>query len=346
MVDTLVNCWLDCDPGHDDLFAILLAAYSEKINLIGVSTVAGNQTIEKTTMNALNAFNLLGLIDQSSNGNRECLKSSSNGFHCPLVKGCGKPLMRAPVHCQEIHGETGLETQSKTPFPPISAHAYEYVNRYNSQPYHFTTLIYNLIKAEQKTTVICTGPLTNMALLLINYPDCVNYIEKIVLMGGACGIGNTGPVAEFNIQVDPEAAHIVFESNLPIYMVPLEVTHTAIITENVLEKLNVSSTFSKIMIDLLLFFKQTYKELFLMENPPLHDPCAVAFVIEPKMFEYKEMRVDIETKSKLSYGQTVCDIYGMSKKKKNVNVCLKMNVEEFWNKLIKAYNKANDSNRK
>jgi len=342
MSDGLVNCWLDCDPGHDDLFAILLAAYSDKINLLGVSTVAGNQTIEKTTVNALNAFNLLGLIDHSSNGNQDCLKSSSNGFHCPLVKGCGKPLMREPVNCGEIHGETGLETHSNTKFPPISKHAHDYLKRYNSQPYHFTTLIYNHIQVEKPVTMICTGPLTNMALLLLNYPDCNKYIEKIVLMGGACGSGNTGAVAEFNIQVDPEAAHIVFESNIPIYMVPLEVTHTAIVTPTILEKLSVSTSFSQIMIDLLLFFKRTYKDLFFMEHPPLHDPCAVAFVINPTIFEYRLMRVDIEKNSHLSYGQTVCDIYGMSKQRKNVNVCLKMDVEQFWNMIVDAYTKANE----
>ena len=161
-------------------------------------------------------------------------------------------------------------------------------------------------------------------------------------MGGAIGCGNTGPAAEFNIQVDPEAAHIVFESDLPLYMIPLEVTHEALVTPSVLESIQLLNTnFSQIVIDLLLFFKLTYKKVFRMEHPPLHDPCAVAFVIDPNMFEYRLMRVDVETASTLSYGQTVCDIYDMSQKKKNVHVCTKMNNEKFWYMMIECMHLAN-----
>lgn len=161
-------------------------------------------------------------------------------------------------------------------------------------------------------------------------------------MGGAVGCGNTGPAAEFNIQVDPEAASYVFESEIPIYMVPLEVTHTAIVTTSVLDRIaKIESNFSKIMIELLLFFKSTYQDVFFMSEPPLHDPCAVAYAINASIFESKLMRVDIETHSLLSYGQTVCDIYGMSKNKKNVNVCNRMDVDRFWDMIIDSLEKAN-----
>ena len=174
-------------------------------------------------------------------------------------------------------------------------------------------------------------------MLLVNYPDAVKFIEKIVFMGGAIGCGNTGPAAEFNIQVDPEAAHIVFESELPLFMVPLEVTHTALVTTSILDSIKLLKTnFGQICIDLLLFFQLTYKKIFRMNEPPLHDPCAVAFVIDPDMFEYRLMRVDIETSSNLSYGQTVCDIYDMSQKRKNVHVCTKMNVDKFWSIMIEC----------
>ena len=194
-------------------------------------------------------------------------------------------------------------------------------------------------------TLIATGPLTNVALLLINHPDSYKYIEKIVLMGGAMGIGNTGAVAEFNIQVDPEAASYVFESHLvPIYMVPLEITHQALVTSDVLNSIDRhKSNLSKILVELLLFFKTTYKDVFFMDQPPLHDPCAVAFVIDPSIFECRLMRVDVETSSNLSYGQTVCDVYKMSTKKKNVHVCTKMDVDKFWSMMTDAIEKANEA---
>lgn len=142
--------------------------------------------------------------------------------------------------------------------------------------------------------------------------------------------------------MDPEAASIVFESGLEIYMVPLEVTHTALVTEHILESINsLSTSFSTIMKELLLFFKSTYQTVFRMPEPPLHDPCAVAFVVNPDLFEYRLMRVDVETGSQLSYGQTVCDVFGMSKKRKNVHVCLKMHVGSFWELMIDAIKKAN-----
>ncbi len=155
------------------------------------------------------------------------------------------------------------------------------------------------------------------------------------------GVGNTGPVAEFNIQVDPEAASYVFESGLPIYMVPLEITHQALVTREIIEKIRaLNSNLSVILCELLLFFKSTYKTVFFMDEPPLHDPVAVAAVVDPSLFEFKLMRVDIETGSLLSYGQTVCDIYGMSNKKKNVYVCMSMNVEKFWSLMFDVIKKA------
>jgi len=162
------------------------------------------------------------------------------------------------------------------------------------------------------------------------------YILLILLLFYT-GHGNTGPAAEFNIQVDPEAASIVFESGLPIFMVPLEVTHTALVSDAILDRINMlSSQFSKIITELLLFFKSTYKTVFLMPEPPLHDPCAVAFVISPELFEHRLMRVDVECASPLSYGQTVCDVFNMSKKAKNVHVCVKMNVDKFWELMLEA----------
>lgn len=346
--------WLDCDPGHDDSLAIILAAYTENIRLIGISTSNGNQIIQKTTENALNVMNFSGLItaptvniDQIDYELPLTLQESLShgGMKFPLLQGSSKPLLRPGKICDEIHGDSGLDTHVTIEFPKIPNHARKYfenVNFLNST--HFTNKIYDYFKSfyPQKITIVTTGPLTNVALLLINYPDVTKYIDKLILMGGALGIGNTGAVAEFNIEVDPEAASLVFDSDMNIFMVPLEVTHTILATKDILERIGTfSSNFSRIIIELLLFFKSNYKNVFFMDDPPLHDPCAIAFAIDQSMFQFKLLRVDIETHSQLSYGQTVCDFYDLSKKKKNVHVCLKIDSDKFWTLLIESIEKAN-----
>jgi inosine-uridine nucleoside N-ribohydrolase len=316
------NCWLDCDPGLDDLFAILMAAFSNKIKLIGMSTVSGNQTIEKVTKNALTVLNLFGQVKQDN--------VKYGGLEFPLLKGCLRPLLRPVTVCGEIHGESGLGTLNPIEYPAIPSHALEYIEE-SDQDSHFTTLMYkNLRESDKPVTIIATGPLTNIALLLINHPDAAKCIKKIVLMGGAIGTGNANPVAEFNIYVDPEAASYVFESDIPIYMVPLEVTHMAVVNKEVIEMVrSVGSKFSKILVEYLLYIDYAVNNVFSSEGH-LHDPCATAFVIHPDMFEHRLMRVDVETTSRLSYGQTVCDVYNLSSKKKNVHVCMKMDVAKFW----------------
>jgi len=341
--ENVIPCWLDCDPGIDDLFAILLAAHSSKIKLVGVSSVAGNQIIEKTTINTLKIFNLLGLIPKPSEQNLQSFESNTYGMICPIIKGCSKPLLRSLKIADYVHGEDGL---GSTDLPPVPQYAYEYIERLNSQPYHFTTIIYKYLQeAEKPVTMICTGPLTNIALLILNYPDCSRYIEKIVFMGGSVNSGNVTPVAEFNIHSDAEAAHIVFESNIPIYMVPLEATNYASITSDVIANLDISTIFSNVIVDVLLYLKKIIKELFDDDNNPLHDPCAVAFVIDPSIFEYKLMRVDVaKNLNELTYGQTICDVNGVLKRKENVHVCLKMSTDKFWEMMYQAFNKANENN--
>lgn len=342
-------CWLDCDPGHDDAMATILALFSNRIKLLGVSLSSGNQTVQKTTRNLLNILNICGCISQTKPDNYsealnkqlgfdDCL--NYGGLKIPVISGCEKPLLRPSVICGEIHGETGLCGTTFCELPPW---AVSYVKSLNSHSKHFTTMIYETFKeSPKKVTVIITGPMTNIGLLMLNYPKVVDYIEKIVFMGGAIGSGNTGAVAEFNIQVDPEAAYIVLESQVPIYMVPLEVTHTILVTQQILDKISSLETiFSQEIVKLLLFFRKTYKEIFGFDDPPLHDPAAVCFVIDSTIFDYRLMRVDIELHSHLSYGQTVCDIYNMSTKRKNVHVCTRLNIDKFWHYLLDAIAHAN-----
>jgi inosine-uridine nucleoside N-ribohydrolase len=161
-------------------------------------------------------------------------------------------------------------------------------------------------------------------------------------MGGSFSVGNMSPSVEFNILVDPHAAKIVFDSGLPIVMIPLEVTHTALITPEILDRIdNLGSKFGETMKKLLLFFAKSYDELFGMKSPPLHDPCAVFFVINPAAFDCKLMRVEIEIQSNLTGGQTVCDFYGMmNKSRKNCMVAIRMDTEKFWEEMIEALKKA------
>lgn len=169
------------------------------------------------------------------------------------------------------------------------------------------------------------------------YPEVKEMIE-IVFMGGALGVGNTGPVVEFNIQTDPEACHVILESGCPVTMVPLEVTHTALVTGDVMRRIRSigNPVFVQTVTELLHFFADTYSKVFKFDMPPLHDPCAVAYVISPDMFESEFLRVDVELASSLTAGQTVVDVWRQSKKKPNVHVCMKMNVPRFWNLMIKS----------
>lgn len=307
--------WLDCDPGHDDAFAIMLAGHHSAISLLGISTAAGNQTIEKTTTNALKVLELSGL------------------HHIDVVPGQAVPLLRPPMTCPEIHGNTGLDCNTFIPPPskkPLQAkkaifHMFEVIN-----------------SAPSPVTIIATACLTNVALVLIIFPEIKPKIQEIVLLGGAIGIGNMAPAAEFNILVDPEAAKIVFESGVRVVMVPLEVSHTALVTQDIRDRIAAMGTrFAAIMVDWLLFFRKTYEEVFRFVDPPLHDPLAVAYVIAPHLFTVTHMRVDIETSSPLCAGRTVCDIFNMSANPKNAIVATKVNVEAFWDLLLDALKKAN-----
>ncbi|GBF87982.1 N-D-ribosylpurine ribohydrolase [Raphidocelis subcapitata] len=319
-----IPVWLDCDPGHDDAFAIILAAYHPRLHLLGISTVAGNQSVEKVTRNALDVLHFAGVPGVG------------------VVAGQAGPLMRAAAICPEIHGETGLDGPHGGPALPHSRRA--------PLPGKAPVVMAEAISAflgehpdAGPVRLICTGALTNAALLLALYPELKGGLA-ITLMGGAIGVGNMGPVTEFNIQVDPEAAKMVFEAGVPLQMVPIEVTHTALATPEVLGRLLSShagiSKFKALVGQLLTFFAATYREVFKFEAAPLHDPCAVALVAAPSIFEVEEMRVDIETISPLSAGQTVCDVWHQTGRPKNCAVARAMDVDAFWDILIAALDRA------
>jgi inosine-uridine nucleoside N-ribohydrolase len=201
-----------------------------------------------------------------------------------------------------------------------------------------------ILASKTPVALVATGALTNVALCLQLFPEVKENIRQISFMGGAMETGNRSPVAEFNILCDPEAAEIVVNSGCEVVMVPLEVTHTALATEPVLERiLRMNSPYASMVVDLLCFFKQTYLDVFNFASPPLHDPCAVAYIINPDMFVARKMRVDIERSSSFCDGQTVCDVWGDSNATPNVTVTTKMDFDGFWDMMCEALEKGNEA---
>lgn len=315
--------WMDCDPGHDDAIALLLLANHPSIRVVGVTAVAGNQTVGKTYANALKLMAIAGQPD------------------IPVYRGQARPMIRAPKHDPGIHGESGLD----------GSPTFDAFTRDSPVPSEWSQKKGVLAMGEaiaadkaDQITIIATGALTNVALFLTLFPELCAKIERIVFMGGAMGIGNRHPVAEFNIVCDPEAAKIVVDSRIEVVMVPLEVTHTAIFTQVIQQRVEaLSSKLSKMVVELMTFFSATYKSEFgFQDGPPVHDACAVAYVIDSTLFTAPLMRVDVVTGEHLCAGQTVCDQYkSFHGKEPNVKVAMKMNVEGFWMLLVAALSRCN-----
>ncbi len=297
---------LDCDPGHDDAIAILLAAHHPEIDLLAITTVAGNQSVEKTTRNALKVCSL------------------ANIRQVPIAMGMDRPLLRPARHAPDIHGESGMDGPH-IPEPDIEL-----------DPRHAVDLLIELLlNSDGDITLVPTGPLTNIATAMRREPAIVPKIAAISLMGGAMGIGNVTPGAEFNIHTDPEAAEIVFGCGRPITMVPLEVTHQALATSEVTARLRAAQrSVATFAADLLVFFAGTYRNVFGFPAAPVHDPCAVAAVIDPSILRAHTMRVEIETTGIWTAGRTVCDVYGKFGKQPNARVGYALEVERFWDMVI------------
>ena len=299
---------LDCDPGHDDAIALLLAAHHPGIELLAITTVAGNQSVDKTTVNALKVCSLANIRD------------------VPVARGAKRPLVRPARHDPNIHGESGMDGPN-VPEPdmePVAQHAVD-------------LLIELLLKSDGDITLVPTGPLTNIATAIRSEPAILPKIQAISLMGGAIGMGNREPASEFNIWADPEAAKIVFGCGRPITMSPLEVTHQALATDEVIGRLrSANKTVANFAADLLLFFGDSYRNVFGFPAPPLHDPCAVTVVIDPTIIQGHMARVEIETAGTWTTGRTVCDVYGRWGKEPNVRVGYGLDVPRFWDMVIET----------
>jgi inosine-uridine nucleoside N-ribohydrolase len=290
---------LDCDPGHDDAIALLLALASPELELLGVTTVAGNQTLEKTTANALRVLELAGRED------------------VPVAAGADRPLVREPFVATFVHGESGLDGPALPPPTgrPVAGHAVDF-----------------LATRVAGATLVATGPLTNVALLLALHQDTPP--ERIVLMGGAIAEGNVTPAAEFNIWADPEAARRVFESGIDVTMVGLDVTHKALMTPEHADRVHGSGRTGKLVAELFAFYHRFHADTYGLPGSPIHDAVALAHVTHPDLLETVERHVAVDCESQLCRGRTVVDLWRRTGNEPNAHVAVDIDADRFIDLLL------------
>ena len=292
---------LDCDPGHDDAVAIMLAANSPAIDLLGITVVAGNQTLENTRRNALRVVQWLGV-------------------DVPIYAGCGRPMIREKITAGDIHGESGLDGPV---FPPLT--------RELEAEHAVNFIIRTLMSSEGDIAMVTTGPMTNLAMALRMEPRIAEKIKRIVLMGGAYTNGNVTPAAEFNIVADADAAYVCFTSGCPITMVGLDVTRKALCYPEIVARMGkIGNEASRLFVDLMGHFCRTQKEIFGWEGGPLHDPVTIAYLIDPTVLTVKPMNVQVDIRSVQSYGRTNCDFFGYLGLPNTADVAIDIDAAKFW----------------
>jgi purine nucleosidase len=305
---------LDVDPGHDDAIAILLAHGTPNIDLVAITTVAGNQVLAKVTYNAQRVATLVGALD------------------IPVAAGSAVPLMRSQltdrdVEAGSVHGLSGLDGPT-LPEPGQQL-----------DPRPAAQLIVDVVMAAGpgEITLVPTGPLTNIALAMRLEPKIIDRVQEVVLMGGAYLQGNVTPAAEFNIIADPEAAAAVFAADWTVTMVGLDLTHQAVATPEVKERIRAIGTpVSQVVVEWLDFFGRTYSEVWKMPYPPIHDACAVARVADPDTVDVQEAFIVVETKGEWTYGETVTDFLGAFGRPFNNLAATKLDADRFWDLVIDA----------
>ena len=290
---------IDCDPGHDDAIALTMALASEKLEVLGVTLVGGNQTLEKITKNCLTVLDYIGK-------------------EVPVAVGAEGPIRRELTVAANVHGESGLDGPTLPPphSKPVSTHAVEFMRR--------------LIEGcDRPVTLIPLGPLTNIATLFLAHPELKAKISRISLMGGAAISGNRTPTTEFNTWQDPEATHLVFSSGIPITMCGIDITHKALIRDSDITDFRAIGNRAAVMVaDLLDFFSSYYKSIGVNETP-LHDPVAVAWVIDPTICRTEHLNVSVDLDGEHTVGCTVTDFRGVTGKEPNCDVGLDIDREAF-----------------
>ena len=306
---------LDCDPGHDDAIAMLLAWGNPEIDLVGVTTVMGNQTIEKVTRNALAVARVAGITG------------------VPFARGAHRPLVREAQVAEAIHGSSGLDGPV-LPEPTVildRRHAVEFI-------------IETVMASEPgEITLVPTGPLTNIALAVRMEPRIATRVREVVLMGGGVNVGNWSATSEFNIVADPEAAHIVFDESWPVTMVGLDVTHQALATPSVASAIEAVGTGpARFVGELLDFFANAYRGDQGFEFPPVHDPCAVAYVIDPSVLTTVSVPLRVELSGALTLGMTVADFRAPAPPDCTTRVARSLDHGRFWVLVVDALERIGD----
>lgn len=295
---------IDCDPGQDDALALLLALGSaDDLEVVGITTVAGNVPLALTEKNARKIRALAGRPE------------------VPVYAGCARPILRPLVTAEYVHGKTGLDgAELPEPSAPLApGHAVDF-------------LIETLMARPAGAVTLCPlGPLTNVALAIIKEPAILPRIREIVLMGGAMAAGNTTPAAEFNIYVDPHAARVVFEAGVKLTMLGLDVTHRALVNQDRLDAIAALGTpVARAATGLLDFFNRFDRERYGTPGAPLHDPCVIAYLLAPELFSGRDCHVAIETASELTMGATLVDWWAMTGKPTNATVIDQVDADGFF----------------
>lgn len=301
---------LDCDPGHDDAVAMLLAHGNPKIELLGITTVGGNQTLEKVTHNAQ-------------------VVATIAGIDVPIYAGVTRPLVRPVEVAEDIHGDTGMEIHNyELPEPTVQV-----------QDTHAVDFIIDTIMSHEPGTValVPTGALTNIALAVRKEPRIAERVKEVVLMGGGYHVGNWTAVAEFNIKIDPEAAHIVFNEKWPLTMVGLDLTHQALATPEIEKKFaDLGTETGDFVVALFDAFRKNYQDAQGFDDPPVHDPCAVAYLIDREVFTTRKTPLDVELYGALTTGMTVADFRAPAPDDCTTQVAVDLDFDKFWNMVVDA----------
>ncbi|GAA5030887.1 nucleoside hydrolase [Microbacterium fluvii] len=299
---------LDCDPGHDDVFAIWLAAAHPAIDLRAITTVAGNGSLAHTTLNARIACTVAGIHD------------------VPIAAGADRPLEGELHVAADIHGANALGGPA-LPEPDVALDDRSAVELMRDV----------LTEASEPVTIVPTGPLTNVATLLRQHPELLARIARIVWMGGSTGRGNSTPYAEFNAWTDPEAVHETIASGVDVTMVGLNISHQALVTADVRERVRATGTRTGAFgFELMEFFCAAYAQVEGMPDAPLHDPITVAMVADPAVATMVRTRVDVELTGTHTRGATSADLLGVVPGERNANVALDLDVDRFWSMIVDA----------
>lgn len=294
---------IDTDPGQDDAVAILLALASPELEVLGLTVVAGNVPLPHTERNARMLCELAGRPD------------------LPVYAGADAPLSRKLVTAEHVHGKTGLD--GVTLPPPTMPLA----------PGHAVDFLIETLRREPagSVTLVPIGPLTNIALAFQRAPDIVPRVQEIVLMGGAYfEVGNVTPTAEFNIYVDPEAAKLVFAAGAPITVMPLDVTHKALTSRAWVEEMRAMGRLGQAIASWTDFFERYDREKYGSHGAPLHDPCTIAWLLEPRLFTGRYINVEIETRGEYTLGMTVADWWRVSGRPANATFIREVDAEGFF----------------